>query len=342
MDSAVHEPVRWGILSTAKIGREKVIPAMQNGELCRIVAIGSRDLGRAKQVAEDVGIPKAYGSYEELMADADIEAIYNPLPNHLHIPWTAKAAEAGKHVLCEKPIALTAAEAQTLIEVRDRTGKLIEEAFMVRHHPQWRRVRGWVREGRIGRLRAVQGFFSYMNLDPANIRNQADIGGGGLYDIGCYPITTSRFLFEAEPKRVMALIERDPELRTDRLTSAILDFDEGQATFTCSTQLVPYQRMQAFGTKGRIEVEIPFNAPTAEPCRISIDDGSGAPSTSSAVTETLEATDQYTVQGDDFSLAVRGAQPIEFPLENAVRNMAVLDALFRSAETGQWESVAGD
>ncbi len=340
MDSAVPEPVRWGILSTAKIGREKVIPAMQSGKLSRIEAIASRDLERAKQVADDLGIPKAYGSYEELIADPDIEAIYNPLPNHLHIPWTAKAAEAGKHVLCEKPIALTAAEARTLIEVRDRTGKLIEEAFMVRHHPQWRRAREWVREGRIGRLRAIQGFFSYMNLDPANIRNQADIGGGGLYDIGCYPITTSRFLFEAEPNRVMALFERDPELRTDRLTSAILDFDEGQATFTCSTQLVPYQRMQAFGTKGRIEIEIPFNAPPDEPCRISIDDGSGAPSTSSAKTEALDVVDQYTVQGEDFSLAVRGAQPIEFPLENAVRNMAVLDALFRSADTGQWEPVA--
>lgn len=339
MEPAGHEPVRWGILSTAKIGREKVIPAMQSSKLCKIAAIASRDLARAKQVAADLGIPKAYGSYEELIADPDIEAIYNPLPNHLHIPWTAKAAEAGKHVLCEKPIALTAAEAQTLIEIRDRTAKLIEEAFMVRHHPQWLRAREWVREGRIGRLRAIQAFFSYTNLDPANIRNQADIGGGGLYDIGCYPITTSRFLFESEPKRVMALIERDPELKTDRLSSAILDFEQGQATFTCSTQLVPYQRMQAFGTKGRIEIEIPFNAPPDKPCRISIDDGSSAPSTASAVTESVDVIDQYMVQGDDFSLAVRGAQALEFTLENAVRNMAVIDALFRSAETGQWESV---
>ena len=198
---------------------------------------------------------------------------------------------------------------------------------MVRHIPQWRRVRELVREGRIGRLRATQGFFSYTNLDPANIRNQADIGGGGIYDIGCYPITASRFVFEAEPKRVMALIERDPEMKTDRLTSAILEFDEGQASFTCSTQLVPYQRMQVFGTKGRIEVEIPFNAPTDRPCRIFVDDGSAAPSTSSAVTETFETMDQYTAQGDDFSMAVRTGEPLEFPLENAVRGMKILDAL---------------
>lgn len=334
------EPVRWGILSTAKIGREKVIPAMQRGRMCNVVAIASRGLERAQQVAADLNIPKAYGSYEELLADPEVEAIYNPLPNHLHVPWSAKAADAGKHVLCEKPLALTAEEAQTLVAVRDRAGKLVEEAFMVRHHPQWRRVRELVREGRIGRLRATQGFFSYTNVDPANIRNQADIGGGGIYDIGCYPITASRYLFESEPKRVMALIERDPEMKTDRLTSAILDFDGGQASFTCSTHLVPYQRMQVFGTKGRIEVEIPFNAPPDRPCRIFVDDGSGAPSTSSAVTETFETIDQYTAQGDDFSMAVRTGEPLEFPLENAVHSMRVLDALFRSGESGQWESTA--
>jgi len=339
MEPSTHKPVRWGVLSTAKIGRQKVIPAMQKGSLCEIVAVGSRDLERARQMADDLGIPKAYGSYEELLADPAVEAIYNPLPNHLHVPWSIKAAEAGKHVLCEKPLALTADEAQTLIEARDRTGKLIEEAFMVRHHPQWRRVRELVREGRIGRLRATQGFFSYTNLDPANIRNQADIGGGGVYDIGCYPVTMSRFVFESEPKRVIALIERDPEMKTDRLTSAILDFEQGQANFVCSTQLVPYQRMQVFGTEGRIEVEIPFNAPPDQPGRIFVDDGSGAPTTSSAQTETFDVVDQYTAQGDDFALAVRSGQALEFPLENAVRGMRILDALFQSAESGRWEAV---
>ncbi len=268
------KPVKWGIISTAKIGVQKVIPAMQRGELCDIVAIGSRDLAKAQKVAADLGIPRAYGSYEELLADPEIEAVYNPLPNHLHVPLSIQAAEAGKHVLCEKPIAMDAAEARKLVEARDRTGVVIAEAFMVRWHPQWRRAREIVRSGRIGELRSVQGSFNYFNADPANIRNQADIGGGGLMDIGCYPIVGSRFLFEAEPKRVVGMIERDPEMGTDRLTSALLEFDAGQASFTCSTQLVPYQRMQIFGTKGRIEIEIPFNAPPDKPCRIFVDDGS--------------------------------------------------------------------
>ena len=222
------QPVKWGVISTAKIGTEKVIPAMQRGELCDIVAIASRDQARARETADGLGIPKAYGSYEELLADPEIEAIYNPLPNHMHVPWSIKAAEAGKHVLCEKPVSLTADEARTLVEARDRTGVLITEAFMVRSHPQWLRVRELIRGGRIGELRAVQGFFSYFKLDPDNIRNKADIGGGGIYDIGCYPVVGARFVFEAEPRRVVALIDRDPGMKIDRLTSAILDFGEGK------------------------------------------------------------------------------------------------------------------
>src|SRR5919106_378254 len=255
------EPVRFGIVSTAKIAVTKVIPGMQKSRHCRIEAIASRDLGRARAAAETLGIPKAYGSYAELLADPAIEAVYNPLPNHLHVPISIEAAAAGKHVLCEKPIALSAAEAGKLIEARDRAGVLIQEAFMVRCHSQWLRARELVRSGRIGELRVVQGSFSYMNLDPANVRNQAGIGGGGLYDIGVYPVVTARLLFEAEPTRVAAQIERDPNFKTDRLTSALLAFPTGQALFVCSTQLVPYQRMQIFGTKGRIEIEIPFNAP---------------------------------------------------------------------------------
>ncbi len=337
MDQA--QPVRWGILSTAKIGIEKVIPAMQKGRLCRIVAIASREVAPARRAAQQLGIPKAYGSYEELLADPEIEAVYNPLPNHLHVPWSILAAEARKHVLCEKPIALTAAEAETLVAVRDRTGVLIQEAFMVRSHPQWLRARELVRQGRLGRLRAIQGFFSYMNTDPENIRNQPELGGGGIYDIGCYPIVTARFLFETEPTRVVALVERDRVLKVDRLASAILDFPEGQASFACSTQLVPYQRMQIFGTRGRVEIEIPFNAPPDRPCRIFVDDGSGKPSTSSAQTETFETVDQYTIQGDLFSECIRAGTSPEFPLEDAVRNMRVIDALFRSADTGNWETV---
>jgi predicted dehydrogenase len=332
------QPVNWGIISTALIGTAKVIPAMQKSKHCRIQAIASRDLPLAKKWAEKLGIPKAYGSYEELLADREIEAVYNPLPNHLHVPWSIKAAEAGKHVLCEKPIALDAKEAEQLVAARNRTGKLITEAFMVRSHPQWLRARELVRQGKIGELRAVQGLFTYFLADPKNVRNMADIGGGGLYDIGCYPIVTSRFLFEAEPTRVVGLIERDPVMKIDRLASAILDYPKGQATFTCATQLVPYQRMQILGTKGRIEVEIPFNAPPDKPCRIFVDDGS-ALGDASAKDEAFPVCDQYAIQGDLFSEAIRSGKPVEFPLENAVQNMRIIDAIFRSAKSGGWEKV---
>jgi predicted dehydrogenase len=332
------QPVNWGIISTALIGTAKVIPAMQKSKHCRIQAIASRDLALAKKWAKELGIPKAYGSYEELLADREIEAVYNPLPNHLHVPWSIKAAEAGKHVLCEKPIALDAKEAEQLVAARTRTGKLITEAFMVRSHPQWLRARELVRQGKIGELRAVQGLFTYFLTDPENVRNKADIGGGGLYDIGCYPIVTSRFLFGAEPTRVVGLIEYDPVLKIDRLASAILDYPKGQASFTCATQLVPYQRMQILGTKGRIEVEIPFNAPPDKPCRIFIDDGSLL-GDASAKEETFPVCDQYAIQGDLFSEAIRSGKPPEFPLENAVQNMRIIDAIFRSAKTGTWEKV---
>ena len=244
------DKVRWGILSPAKIGVEKVIPAMQKGELTEVVAIASRDLGRAEAAAKKLGIPRAYGSYEELLADPEVDAVYNPLPNQLHVPWSTQAAEAGKHVLCEKPIALSADEASQLIAVRDRTGVKMQEAFMVRTHPQWLGAQELVRSGRIGELRSVQGFFSYCNLDENNIRNIPEYGGGGVMDIGCYPITTSRFMFGEEPRRVVSLVERDPNFKTDRLASVILDFPSGQSIFTCSTQLVLYQRMHFLGREG--------------------------------------------------------------------------------------------
>ena len=255
------EKLRWGVLSTANIGLKKVLPAMQQGRFTAVTAIASRDLNKARESAAALGIPKAYGSYEELLADPDVDAIYNPLPNQFHVPWTAKAAEAGKHVLCEKPISLTVAEAKTLLSVRERTGVKIGEAFMIRSFTQWLRVRELLRSGRIGELRSVAGFFSYFNNDPKNIRNHVECGGGALLDIGCYCIQAARYGFGQEPTRVIGLVDRDPNFKTDRLTSALLDFGAGQAIFTCSTQLVPYQRVQFFGTTGRVEIEIPFNAP---------------------------------------------------------------------------------
>jgi len=309
---------------------------MQKGEWSEVTAIASRDRRRAEEAARALGIARAYGSYEELLADPEIEAVYNPLPNHLHVPWSIKAAQAGKHVLCEKPLSMTVAEARSLLAARDRAGVKIGEAFMVRTHPQWLRVQELIVTGRIGALRSITGFFSYFNRDRANIRNVAEWGGGALMDIGCYAITTSRFLFGEEPLRVLGLVERDPEMKIDRLTSAILDFPSGRSIFTCSTQLVPYQRMHVLGTRGRIEIEIPFNAPNDRPCRIFIDDG-GDLHGGDVIAETFPTCDQYTIQGDAFSRAVREGGEVPVPLEDAVQNMAAIEAIFRSAESGNWE-----
>ena len=334
------QPVRFGVISTARIGLERVIPAMQKGHAVSIEAIASRNLDQARDVAKRFGIPKAYGSYAALLADPEIEAVYNPLPNHLHVPVSIEAADAGKHVLCEKPIALDADEAGSLIEARDRAGVVIAEAFMVRHHPQWRQAREFLQNGRIGRLRAVQAVFSYMNRDPENVRNQADIGGGGIYDIGCYPIVTARYLFAEEPVRALALIEHDPDFGTDRLASAILHFPEGQAQFICSTQLSAQQRLLMLGTEGRMEFDIPFTPLESETSRLLIDDGSHRGF--QALEEvTFEGINQYTLQGDHFARVVRGDAELEFPIEDAVKNMAVIDALYRSGESGGWEEVRG-
>lgn len=323
--------IRWGIISTANIGTGKVIPAMQKCHLGEIVAIASRDDAKAKETAKQLGIPKAYGSYEDLLADGEIDAIYNPLPNHLHVPWTKKAAEAGKHVLCEKPIALSSAEAQDLLDFsRSHPEIRIMEAFMYRFHPQWQKAKELVDSGAIGELKTIQSFFSYFLLDPSNIRNKADIGGGGLMDIGCYNISLSRFIFAAEPKRVLATIDFDPTLKTDRLATAILEFDKGSSSFSCSTQLSPYQRVNIFGTQGRIEIEIPFNAPPDKPCKLWLQTGAGIEEMR------FEITDQYTLQGDAFAEAILENKPVPTPLEDAVANMQVIERAFASAKQNAW------
>lgn len=308
---------------------------MQRGEWTEISALASRDQAKARHAAAELGIATAYGSYEELLADPQIEAIYNPLPNHLHVPWTIRAAEAGKHVLCEKPIALNVRDAVPLFATRDRTGVKIQEAVMVRTHPQWLRIIDLIEAGRIGRVRSVVGQFSYDNPDPRNIRNIAEMGGGGLMDIGCYLIFFSRLLFQTEPRRVIGLIEIERATRTDVLTSALLDFDQGQAAITCGTRMTPFQRIQIMGTAGRIEVQIPVNAPPDRACRILIDDGSDF---FAAAAETIEfEANQYTIQGDLFSRAIReGREPI-ISLEDSISNMAVIDAIFASAKSGKWE-----
>jgi predicted dehydrogenase len=330
--------VVWGVLGTARIAIEHVLPAMQASPRIELRAIASRSQAAASAAARRFGLARAYGSYDELIADPEIEAIYNPLPNHLHVPLTLRAAAAGKHVLCEKPLALSAAEAQTLREAARNVH--IEEAFMVRHHPQWQRVRDLVQRGRIGTLRAVQVFFSYFNDDPGNIRNQPEIGGGALYDIGCYAILCGRYLFDAEPQRAVALVDRDPALGTDRTTSGLLDFGGGrQLAFTVSTQSVPYQRVQVVGTQGRIEIQIPFNAPQGGAMRIALDDGSALDG-SASVAETLPAADQYRLQAEAFSRRIRGEAAQAWGLDDAIAQLRVIEALWRSERSGRWEATA--
>jgi len=331
--------VKWGVLGVAKIATEKVIPAMQRGALSEIVGIASRDGARAAQAAKGLGIPKSYGSYEALLADPEIEAIYNPLPNELHVPWTEKALAAGKHVLCEKPVALDAPEAERLIAARNASGKLLAEAFMVRFHPQWIRAREIVRSGGIGEVTAIQTLFAYRLLDGGNIRNKPP-GGGGLYDIGCYAIVTARYIFGAEPIRVVAALDIDPEFGTDRLASALIEFPGGRhLTFSAGTQLAGAQRVTIAGAAGRVEVQIPFNAPIDRPTRIVIDSGVDLVG-GGAKTEEFPICDQYTLQGDAFSRAIQQGAKLEFPIEDAIANMRVIDACFRSAREGQWVSVA--
>ncbi|MGH8254563.1 MAG: Gfo/Idh/MocA family protein [Steroidobacteraceae bacterium] len=329
--------VTWGILSTANIGIKRVIPAIQAGQRGVVAAIASRDAGKAAATAERFGIARSFGSYEALLADPDIEAIYNPLPNHLHVEWTVKALDAGKHVLCEKPIALNAAEAQAIVAARDRSGKCVIEAFMVRHHPQWRRVRALVSEGRIGKVRTLQSAFAFSMRDPKNVRNRLEYGGGALYDVGCYPIVTARYVFGAEPERVIALVERDAALGVDQLTSGMLAFPGGgQLVFSCAFQLAFYQRVVVLGADGRIEVQSPFTHPEGQGCRIIIDTGERSDGTSASV-EHFDFVDQYLLQCDLAAAAFRNEVTQEFPIEDAISNMRVIDALYRSAESGRWE-----
>jgi predicted dehydrogenase len=325
------DKIRWGVLSTAKIARQLVVPAMQQSQLGTVTAIASRDLTRARSAAAELEVEKAYGSYEELLADPDVDAIYNPLPNHLHVPWSIRALAAGKHVLCEKPIGLSVAEAEELAAAAAASPQLkVMEAFMYRFHPQWQTARQLVHSGRIGQLRTVQTFFCYHNADPKNIRNQLDVGGGVLMDIGCYAASISRFIFGAEPVRVLGQVERDPELGIDRLASAVLEFFQGTSTFTCSTQLAPYQRVNIFGTSGRIEIEIPFNAPVDRPTKIWLQRG--------PVAEEMpfDACNQYTLQADAFACAVLKDALVPTPLADAVANMRVIERIFASAEQGAW------
>lgn len=336
---------KFGILSTAKIAQQKVIPEMLRSQIVEVHAIASRDQANADAAARELGIEKAYGRYEDLLADPEIDAIYNPLPNHLHVPWSIRAAEAGKHVLCEKPIAITRDEALPLIEIAERSGVLIQEAFMVVTHPQWLQVKTMIAQGKIGELRAIQGVFSYFNDDADNIRNRAEIGGGGLLDIGCYPIVISRFITDREPEWVQASLDLDPNFQTDRLGSVMLTFSASdgfpvQSSFVFSTQMVPFQRMSFFGTKGRLEITLPFNPPPDLATEIWFDDGATAPIASPERIK-VAACGQYRLAAEAFARAASGdPHQAPVPLPWSLANMAVIDAAFRAASTGRSERPA--
>ncbi len=326
--------VRWGVLSTAKIGTQKVIPGMQRGVYSQVVGIASRTLETAQAAADRLSIPKAYGSYEALLQDPEIDAVYIPLPNHLHVPWAIKAIHAGKHVLCEKPIGLSAQEGRHLLQEAEWHPHLkVMEAFMYRHHPQWQKARQIVREGGIGQLVTIQSFFSYYNDNPHDIRNNAEWGGGGIMDIGCYPISVSRFILESEPERVVATVTRDEQFQTDTVASCLMEFGGLTCTFTCGTKIAPYQSVHIHGTEGRVELQIPFNAPPDVPCIVWHQRGS-------EITELeIPTADQYTVQGDLMSRAILDDAPVPTPLADSVANMEVIEAIFRSELSGQWEAV---
>ncbi|MBA2113165.1 Gfo/Idh/MocA family protein [Bremerella alba] len=327
--------VRWGVLSTAKIGTVKVIPGMQKGQFCEVIGIASRSQESAQAAADKLNIPKAYGSYEALLEDPEIDAVYIPLPNHLHVPWAIKAMQAGKHVLCEKPIGLSVEEARHLADIAYQHPNLkVMEAFMYRHHPQWQQAREIVREGGIGTPVTIQCFFSYFNNNPSDIRNNPEWGGGGIMDIGCYPISVSRFILEGEPEKVIASVTRDEEFKTDVVSSVMIDFGGLLSTFTCGTKIAPYQRVNIFGTEGRIEIQIPFNAPPDKPCILWHQQGE-------KITEIeVPVADQYTLQGDLMSQAILDDTEVPTPISDAVANMEVIEAVFRSERSGRWESVS--
>jgi predicted dehydrogenase len=327
----MSEMLHWGIVSTANIGVRKVIPATRKAERCEVVAIASRNGDRAAETAAELGIPRAHEGYEALLADPDVDAVYVPLPNSEHAEWTIAAARAGKHVLCEKPLAMTAAEAEEMVRACAKEGVLLMEAFMYRLHPSWESVRELLASGRIGRLRAVQSWFSYFNDDPRNIRNVPELGGGALYDIGCYCINLSRMLFGAEPGAIEASVTRD-ETGTDVLTSAILAFDAGVATFTCSTRAEPDQRVHIYGTEGRISIGIPFNIPPDRPTEIVVTAGGDPPVSPDSETLTFATADQYTIQAERFADAVLDGRPLPIPPEDAIGNLRVIEAVLRAGE----------
>ncbi|HVW58063.1 MAG TPA: Gfo/Idh/MocA family oxidoreductase [Rhizobiaceae bacterium] len=326
---------RWGVLSTAKIGRDHVIPALQDAGNGVVTAIASRDAEKAKALAERFGIPHAFGSYEELLASDEVDGVYIPLPTSQHAEWAVKAADAGKHVLVEKPLALRAEDIGAVVAARDRNGVLIAEAFMVAYHPQWIAIREMIASGAVGRLRHVQGAFSYYNTDPANMRNQMALGGGGLPDIGVYPTVATRFATGMEPKKVQATVERDPRFGTDIYASVRAEFEGFELSFYCATQMAARQSMVFHGDEGFIEVASPFNAGLYDHHRLVLHNRNHT----EARVIRFPDTRQYRLEAETFARAARGEAVEVFTLEQSVLNQKVIDAIYRAAAHDGWEPV---
>ena len=327
------KPVVWGVLSVSAHYRERVHTYVVKSPLVDMRAVASRVRDRADAFAREFGIPRSYGSYEQLLADREVEAVYIPLPNHLHAEWVKKCADAGKHVLCEKPFAMNAREAEEAISYAEKKGVRVMEAFMYRFHPQWQRAREIVKAGELGRVHSIHTIFAYMLTDPTNIRNILSAGGGAIMDIGCYAVSTSRFLLGREPERVVSLVNRDAIFKTDILSSGVLDFGAAQSVFTVGTQTYSWQKVDVIGSGGEMRVHVPFNAYPDTPLQVSV---------STAVGERevrTENADQYQRMFEGFSRAVRGEIPVPTPPQDAINNMKVLDALFRSEKSGTWEKV---
>ena len=322
--------LRWGVLSTARIGTA-VIPATQAADRCEVTAIASRSPDRARAAADSLGIPRAHGSYQALLADPEVDAVYNPLPHHLHAEWTIAAARAGKHVLCEKPLALTVADAERMLAACEEAGVVLMEAFMYRLHPTWVAVRDLVQSGRIGTVRAVDAWFSYFNDDPADIRNTFEAGGGALWDIGCYAVNVARMLFGAEPARVEASIQRDPVNGCDVVSAGLLEFEGGTATFTCATRLEADERVHIYGSDGWISVPVPFGIPPGRPTEVRLGQGGGSPEGPDLTTLSFDPVDKYRLQAEAFARAVLEGAPVPIPPADAVANVAVIEKLFAAA-----------
>lgn len=332
--------LRFGVISTAKIGAQQVLPAIQQSKRARVTAVASRDSKKAAKLAKSLGAPLSFGSYEELLASDDIDAVYIPLPTSHHVEWTLKAAAAGKHVLCEKPISLKATDIKKLIKARDKHDVVVSEAFMVTYHPQWLKVKELIKGGKIGKLRHVQGAFAYYNTDANNMRNRPELGGGALPDIGVYPTVATRFVTDLEPKRVQANVTFDSTFKTDSYSSIKAEFDSFELSFYVSTQMALRQNMVFHGTKGFIEINAPFNSNIYEGSTVQLHNDDH----SETKTFNFLNINQYTLQADAFAQAVKskkGKKNGVFSLEDSLLNQRMIDAVYASGKAGgTWKKLS--